>query len=204
MNKVNKTGFSNTSMKRLTDPLNLTDQPCSSLVVDGGWVHYMVKWEEGQTCQEIADSYLSYMQCLARLPENHCRLWWLYISSPKVHHHIQRNKNSCYNLWIRPNIIHLTPRWQIWSVMIHLTPRANSWTITLTTRVSSLTFRKHQITTEQCDNHADTSVVRVALTDATNDSVEVSIILCRYLFIPLASYFVIVVLTCRQKMQMCW
>ena len=49
MNKANKAGFSNTSLKGLTDPLNLTDQPCSSLVVDGGWLLYMVKWEQGQT-----------------------------------------------------------------------------------------------------------------------------------------------------------
>ena len=44
---------------------------------------------------------------------------------------------------------------------------------------------------EQCDIDADTSIVRVALTDATDDSVEVSIILRRYLFILLCSYFVV-------------
>ena len=47
MNKVRKASFSNTSLKRLTDPLDLTDQPCSSLVVDGAWLLYMVKWKEG-------------------------------------------------------------------------------------------------------------------------------------------------------------
>ena len=56
----------------------------------------------------------------------------------------------------------------------------------------SLTFWKHRITVEQCDNDADTSIVRVALTDATDDSVEVSTIVCRYLFILLCSYFVVV------------
>ena len=61
MNKANKTVFSNTSLKVLTDPLDLTNQPCSSLVVDGGWLLYMVKWEQGHTWQEIADSYLSYV-----------------------------------------------------------------------------------------------------------------------------------------------
>ena len=35
MNKANKAGFCNTSLKRLTDPLIFTDQPCPSLVVDG-------------------------------------------------------------------------------------------------------------------------------------------------------------------------
>jgi len=36
MNKANKAGFSNISLKGLTDPLHLTDQFWSSLVVDGG------------------------------------------------------------------------------------------------------------------------------------------------------------------------
>jgi len=49
MNKANKAIFSNTSLKVLTDPLDLTDQPCSSLVVDGGWLLYLVKWEQGHT-----------------------------------------------------------------------------------------------------------------------------------------------------------
>ena len=35
MNKANKASFCNTSLKRLTDPLNFIDQPCPSLVVDG-------------------------------------------------------------------------------------------------------------------------------------------------------------------------
>ncbi len=74
MNKANKAAFSKTSLKKLTDPLDLTDQPCSNLVIDGGWLLYMVKWEQGQTWQEIAD-----MQLLAlcgvswpSLSENHC------------------------------------------------------------------------------------------------------------------------------------
>ena len=40
----------------------------------------------------------------------------------------------------------------------------------------SLTFQKYQITMVQCDNDADTSTVRVALTDATDNSFEVSTI----------------------------
>jgi len=50
----------------LTDPLDLTDHPCSSLVVDGGWLLYMVRWEQGHTWQEIAESYLIYVQYLGR------------------------------------------------------------------------------------------------------------------------------------------
>ena len=91
MNKVNKASFSNTSLKELTDPLKLTDQPCSSLVVDGGWLLYMVKWEQGQTWQEIADSYLSYVQYLSVLGRHSQKITVVfdgYSSSPKDHNHI--------------------------------------------------------------------------------------------------------------------
>ena len=46
MNKSNKADFSKTSLKALTDPLNLTNQPCGTLVIDDGWLLYMVKWEQ--------------------------------------------------------------------------------------------------------------------------------------------------------------
>ncbi len=64
INKANKAGFSNTSLKELR--IDLTDQVCSSLVIDGGWLLYMVKWEQGQTWQQISDSYLIYVQYLGR------------------------------------------------------------------------------------------------------------------------------------------
>ena len=110
MNKANKAIFSKTSLKALTDPLDLTYQPCSSLVVDGGWLLYMVKWEEGQTWQEIADSYLSYVQCLGRHSQKITVVFDGYSSSPKDHDHIRHTKNSCCNVQIRPDMIHLTPR----------------------------------------------------------------------------------------------
>ena len=59
MNKVNKAGFFNTSVKDMTEPLDLTDQPGSSLLVDIEWLFYMVKLEEGHTWQKIANSYLN-------------------------------------------------------------------------------------------------------------------------------------------------
>ena len=40
----------------------------------------------------------------------------------------------------------------------------------------SLTFQKYHITVVQCDNDADTSIVRLALTDVTDDCVEISTI----------------------------
>ncbi|KAG0723030.1 hypothetical protein GWK47_043402 [Chionoecetes opilio] len=164
MNKANKAGFSNTSLKELTIPLDLTDQPCSSLVVDGGWLLYMVNWEQGQTWQEIADSYLSYVQCLGSRSQKITVVFDGYSSSPKDHDHIRRTKNSCCDLQIRPDMIHVTPRAKIMdnthnkSELIHLL---------------SSTFWKRQITVVQCDNDADTSIVRATLAAATEDSVEV-------------------------------
>ena len=88
MNKANKTGFSKTSLKDLTDPLDLTKQPCSTLVVDGGWLLHMVKWDQGQTWQEIANSYLSYVQCLGRNSQKIVVVFDGYSRSPKDHDHI--------------------------------------------------------------------------------------------------------------------
>ena len=162
------------------DPIDLTDQPCSSLVVDGGWLLYMVKWKQGQTWQEIADSYLSYVQCLGSCSQKITVVFDGYSSSPKDHDHIRRTKNSCCNLQIRPDMIHLTPREKFMdnthnkSELIHLL---------------STIFQKHQITVEQCDNDVDSSIVRVALAAATDDSVEVSMVLCIY-YIYCTSWFV--------------
>ena len=51
--RQNKADFSKTSLKTLTDPLDLTNQPCGTLVIDGGWLLYMVKLEQQQTWQEM-------------------------------------------------------------------------------------------------------------------------------------------------------
>ncbi|KAI4804491.1 hypothetical protein KUCAC02_026117 [Chaenocephalus aceratus] len=110
MNKANKAGFSKTSLKELTDPLDLTNQSCSTLVVDGGWLLYMVKWEQGQTWQEIVNSYLSYVQCIGRRSQKTIVVFDGYSRSPKDHDHIRRTKKSCCDLQIRPDMIHWTPR----------------------------------------------------------------------------------------------
>ena len=54
MNKVNKAEFSKTSMKVSTNPLDLSNEFCCILVIDGGWLLYMVTWKQHQTWQEIA------------------------------------------------------------------------------------------------------------------------------------------------------
>ena len=120
MNKANKAGFASTSLKKLTDPLDLTSQPCSTLVVDGEWL-YRVKWEQGQTWQEIANSYLSYVQCLGGYSQKIIVVFDGYSQSPKDHDHIRRTKNACCNIL-----------YQIWYTGHQ---KQNSWTIP-TTRAS--------------------------------------------------------------------
>ena len=163
MNKANKAGFSKTSLKKLTQPLDLTSQSCSSLAVDGGWLLYMTKWEQCQTWKETANSHLRYMQNLGRR-------WKItvvfdgYNSSPKDHDHIRHTKNACCDIQIRPDMKSLTPKAKFLDnthnkrALIHLL---------------ASTFQEHHIAVEQCDNDADTSIVRAALAAATDGSVEV-------------------------------
>ena len=167
MNKANKAGFSKTSLKALTDSLDLTNQPCSTLVIDGGWLLYIVKWEQHQTWQEIANSYLSYVQYLGRCSQKIIVVFDGYNRSPKDHDHIRRTMNSCCNLQIRPDMFNWTPR----AMFLDNTHNKSE----LIHHLSS-TFRKHHITVEQCDNDADTSIVREALAAASDCSVEVSTI----------------------------
>ena len=125
----------------------------------------MVKWKQGHTWQEIADSYLSYVQYLGRYSQKITVVFDGYSSSPKDHDHIRHTKNSCCDVQIRPNMMHLTPRAKFLdnthnkSEIIHLLSSA---------------FQKHQITVELCDNDANTSIVKAALAAAKDDSVEVS------------------------------
>ena len=124
----------------------------------------MVKWEQGHTLQDIANSYLSYMQHLGSHSHKITVLIDGYSSSPKDHNHIRRTKNSCRDLQIRPDMIHLKTRAKFLNNMHN-----KSQLILLL----SSTFRKYQIIVEQCDNDADTSIVREALAAATDKSVEV-------------------------------
>lgn len=165
MNKANKAGFSKTSLKELTDPLALTNQTCCSLVIDDGEVG--TRPELAENCRQLPE--------LRRVPRqslsDHPSLRRLYSSSPKDLDHIRRTKNSCCDLQIRPDMIHLTPREKSMynphnkNELIHLL---------------SSTFRKRQITVEQCDNDVDTSIVRAALVAAKDDLGKVSKVLCRY------------------------
>jgi len=168
MYKANKAGFSNTSLKGLTNPLDLRDKPCSSIGVDDGLLLYMVKCEQGHTSQAIADSYLSYVQYLGRHSQNITVVFDGYNSSPKYHDHISRTKNSCCDMQIRLDMINLTPRAKFLNNIHNKSELIN---------ILSSTFHKHQITVEQCDNDADTTTVKVALVAATDNSVEAIFIL---------------------------
>ena len=56
MNKANKADFPKTSLNALTDPFDLTNQLCITLVIDGGWLLYMVKWEQHHITVEQCDN----------------------------------------------------------------------------------------------------------------------------------------------------
>ena len=86
-----------------------------------------------------------------------------YSSSPKDHDHIRRIKNSYFDLQIRPDMIHLTTKAKF------LDNTHNKSQLILL----SSTFLKYHIIVKQCDNDADTSIVREALAAAADDSVEV-------------------------------
>ena len=124
----------------------------------------MVKWEQGQTWQEIANSNLSYMQHLGTHSHKIIVVFDGYSSSPKDHDHIRRIKNSCCDLQIRPDMIHLKTRAKFLDNMHN-----KSQLIVLL----SSTFRNYQIIVQQCNNDADTSIVREALAADKDESVEV-------------------------------
>ena len=58
----------------------------------------MLKWEQGHTWQQIAVSYLSYVQCLGRYAENIIVVFDGYGNSPKDHDHMH-SANKELLLW---------------------------------------------------------------------------------------------------------
>ena len=87
MNKASKAVFSKTSLKELTDPLDLDDQPCSSLVIDDRLILDIVKWKQSHTLQEIADSYIPeerYVQCLG----SHSQMITVVLMATAAHQNI--------------------------------------------------------------------------------------------------------------------
>ena len=165
MNQANKAGFSKNSLKKLIDPQDLTNQPCSTLVIDGGWLLHTVKWEKGQTWQDISESYLSYVQSRGNHFQKVVVVFDGYSKSPKDHNHIRRNKNSCCDVQIRPDIVNSIQRTKFLD---------NKHNKTELIHLLSTTFTSNDINVQKCENDADTSIVREALACALDGLVEVS------------------------------
>ena len=124
----------------------------------------MVQWEQGQTWQEITNSYLTYVQFRGSRSQKIIVVFDGYSSSPKDHKHIWRTKNSCCNLQIRPDMIHLTSRAKFMD---------NTHNKNQLIQLLASTFRKCDIIAEQCDNDAGPSIVRQALAVTEDGSIEV-------------------------------
>ena len=100
--------------------------------------------EQSQTWLEISDSYLRYVQCLG----SHChKITVVFDGYTKDHDHIRRTKHSCYDLQIRPDMMHLTSREKFMDNTHNKSELIN---------LISSTLQKHQITVVQYDNDADT------------------------------------------------
>ena len=88
-----------------------------------------------------------------------------YSKSPKDHNHIRRNKNSCCNVQIWPEIVNLIQRTKFLD---------NKHNKTELIHLLSTTFTSNNINVKKCENDADTSIVREALACAQDGPVEVS------------------------------
>ena len=80
-----------------------------------------------------------------------------------------RTKNSCCDVQIKLNMMHLTPR----AKFLDNTHNNNKIQGKIIHLLSSA-FQKHQITVELSENDSDTSIVKAVLAAAKDDSVEVS------------------------------
>ena len=69
MNKANKSSFAKDKLKNLTGPCELDADAATICIIDGGWLLHQVKWIEGQTWLDIANSYLQFVQILARVAQ---------------------------------------------------------------------------------------------------------------------------------------
>ena len=101
-----------------TNPLALSNEFCCTQRIDGGWLLYMVTWKQHQTWLEIANSYLSYVQCLGSCSQKIIVVFDGYSRSPKDHDHFRRTKNSSCDLQIRPDMFHWTQERSSWTTLI--------------------------------------------------------------------------------------
>uniref|UniRef100_UPI00358E3900 uncharacterized protein n=1 Tax=Myxine glutinosa TaxID=7769 RepID=UPI00358E3900 len=149
-------------LKAFVEPVK--QHPCTSLVIDGGWLLHNVRWEAKLTWKDIAESYLQFVKSMG----SHClRITVVfdgYGSSTKDHDHLRRTKNACCDILIRPDIKSLVPREKF------LDNKSNK---TQLIRLLAETFGRNGISVQECPDDADTSIVRAALDEARESPVEV-------------------------------
>ena len=87
-----------------------------------------------------------------------------YDNSIKDLDHLRQTKNACCDILIRPDIKSLIPREKF------LENKSNKAQLIL---LLAETFSKNGINVQQCHDDADTAIVRAALDEAIDSSVEV-------------------------------
>ena len=108
--KMNKAGFSKTSLKELTDPLDPTNQPCCTLVIDGGWLLCMVRRNNIRPGRRLPTVTRAMCNVRATTPRRSTVVFDGYSRSPNDHDHTWRTKNSCCDLQIRTGYGPLDPK----------------------------------------------------------------------------------------------
>ena len=150
------------SLKSYVAPVE--EPPCTSLVVDGGWLLHNVKWEANLTWKDIAQSYLRFVKSMGSHRLRITVVFDGYGSSTKDHDHLRRTKNACCDIQIRLDLNFIFAREKF------LDNKNNKAQLVL---LLAETFSKNGIIVHQCSNDADTSIVRAALDEARESPVEV-------------------------------
>lgn len=149
-------------LKAFVEPVE--QPPCMSLVIDGGWLLHNVRWEANLTWKDIAESYLRFVKSMGSQCLQITVVFDGYGSSTKDHDHLRRTKNACCDILIRPDIKTITPREKF------LDNKSNKAQLIV---LLSKTFDRNGISVQQCPDDADTHIIRSALDQARESSVEV-------------------------------
>ena len=125
--------------------------PCTSLVIDDGWLLYNVKWGANLTWKEIAESYLRFVRSMGSQRLRITVVFDGYGSSTKDHDHLRRTKNACCDIQIHPDIKVIVPRERCLD-----NKRNKAQLIVLLAEI----FGKHGIRVQQCSDDADKQLLR--------------------------------------------
>lgn len=168
MRKANKAEFSKACLKSLTTASS-SCPTVSHIVIDGGWLLHMVKWEQGDTWQDIADRYLKFvLNLVATVSHRECVtvVFDGTLHSTKDHEHVRRTKHLCGNLTIKLDMIHLVGREKFLDNKLN-----KSWLI----KFVSDKLDTHAINVIQCRDDADTDIVKETLSASRKGPVEVRV-----------------------------